>query len=36
MDRGYLGNTNLKRIGEQIEWTPDMLKEYMECAEDPN
>ena len=33
--RGYLGNNNLKRIGEQIEWTPDMLKEYMKCAEDP-
>jgi hypothetical protein len=35
MMKGYLGNNNLKRIGEQIEWTPDMLKEYMKCAEDP-
>ena len=35
MTVGYLGNTNLKRIGEEIEWTPDMLKEYMKCAEDP-
>lgn len=33
--RGYLGNNNLKKIGEQIEWTPDMLKEYMKCAQDP-
>jgi hypothetical protein len=33
--QGYLGNVNLKRIGEQIEWTPDMLKEYMKCADDP-
>ena len=35
MMKGYLGNTNLKRVGEQIEWTPDLLKEYMKCAEDP-
>src|SRR6056300_694282 len=33
--KGYLGNNNLKRVGENIEWTPDMLKEYMKCAEDP-
>lgn len=33
--RGYLGNLNLKRVGEDIEWTPEMLKEYMKCAEDP-
>lgn len=33
--RGYLGNNNLKRVGEDIEYTPDMLKEYMKCAEDP-
>lgn len=32
---GYLGNANLKKIDEQIEWTPKMLKEYMKCAEDP-
>ena len=35
MMKGYLGNNNLKRVGEQLEWTPDMLKEYMKCAEDP-
>jgi len=33
--RGYLGNNNLKRVGEQIEYTQDMLKEYMKCAQDP-
>ena len=33
--RGYLGNNNLKRIGEQIEFTPENLKEYMKCIEDP-
>ena len=32
---GYLGNANLKKIGEEIEWTPEMLKEYMKCAQDP-
>ena len=35
LDRGYLGNSHLKKVGEQIEFTPDMLKEYMKCAEDP-
>ena len=35
MDKGYLGNSYLKKIGEQIEFTPEMLKEYMKCAEDP-
>lgn len=34
-DVGYLGNPLLKRSGTPIEWTPDMLKEYMKCAEDP-
>ena len=35
MTEGYLGNVNLKRSGTPIEWTPEMLKEYMKCAEDP-
>jgi len=35
MDKGYLGNANLKRIGEQIEWTPELLKEYLKCSQDP-
>lgn len=35
MADGYLGNSNLKRIGEEIEWSPDLLKEYMKCASDP-
>lgn len=33
--KGYLGNNNLKRIGEEISWTPDLLKEFMKCSEDP-
>lgn len=35
MTNGYLGNLNLKRIGEQIEFTPENLKEYMKCMKDP-
>ena len=35
MSSGYLGNTNLKRIGEQIEFTPKNLQEYMKCMKDP-
>jgi hypothetical protein len=35
LTRGYLGNNNLKRIGEEIEYTKKMLKEYMKCAQDP-
>lgn len=31
----YNGNANLKRKGIDIQWTPDMLKEYVKCAEDP-
>lgn len=35
MTSGYLGNTNLKRVGEQIEFTPENLQEYMKCLKDP-
>lgn len=35
MADGYLGNPHLKKVAEQIEWTPELLKEYMKCAEDP-
>ena len=35
MNDGYLGNQHLKRSGVPIEWTQDMLKEYMKCANDP-
>lgn len=33
--KGYLGNLNLKRIGEEIEWNPEWLQEYIKCAKDP-
>jgi phage terminase large subunit-like protein len=35
MNDGYLGNPLLKKGGTPIEWTADLLKEYMKCAEDP-
>lgn len=35
MNDGYLGNSHLKKSGVPIEWTEDMLKEYMKCANDP-
>lgn len=35
MSEGYLGNRNLKKSDEQIEWTPELIKEYMKCAQDP-
>lgn len=35
MNDGYLGNPLLKRAGQEVEFTPDMLKEYMKCANDP-
>lgn len=30
----YNGNANLKRKGIEIQWTPDMLQEYVKCAQD--
>ena len=35
MGDGYLGNPNLKKINEDIEWTPELLQEYLKCAKDP-
>ena len=31
----YLGNPNLKNVGQKIEWTEESLTEYMKCKEDP-
>lgn len=33
--KGYNGNANLKRAGVGIDWTPEMLAEYMKCSNDP-
>lgn len=34
-DYSYRGNARLKRPGAQIEWTPEMIEEYIRCKEDP-
>jgi hypothetical protein len=33
--QSYLGNPNVKRDGVLQEWTPDLLKEYKKCMDDP-
>jgi hypothetical protein len=35
MNDGYLGNTHLKKSGSDVEWTPELIKEYMACMNDP-
>ena len=35
MDKGYLGNSHLKRVGEGIEWNAELIQEYTKCADDP-
>ena len=33
--RGYNGNKNLKRVGEQISFTEENVHEWLKCKEDP-
>ena len=35
IERGYNGNANLKRKGTPIEFTQDMVGEFIKCAQDP-
>jgi len=35
MSDGYLGNQHLKKPDVAIEWTAEMVQEYMKCADDP-
>lgn len=35
IDKGYLGNPLLKRVGESIEWTPERVEEMVKCQIDP-
>lgn len=35
IERGYNGNTNLKRKGIEIEWTEDKISEFVKCSKDP-
>ena len=31
----YLGNPNLKKVGTEIQFSKDQIKEYLKCKEDP-
>jgi hypothetical protein len=31
---GYNGNINLKRANQSIDWTPDLVQEYIKCSQD--
>ena len=33
--KGYNGNLLLKRTNQSIDWTPDLVQEYVKCSEDP-
>jgi hypothetical protein len=33
--KGYNGNANIKRKGMSIQFTPEMIQEYVKCAKDP-
>jgi hypothetical protein len=32
---GYKGNVLLKKTNQNIEWTPELVQEYVKCQEDP-
>jgi hypothetical protein len=32
--KGYNGNANLKRSGVGVDWTPELIAEYMKCSQD--
>lgn len=34
-DNIYLGNPNLKKVNTSIEWTKEMLEEWVKCMRDP-
>jgi hypothetical protein len=33
--KGYNGNVLLKRANQNIEWTPELIQEWVKCSEDP-
>ena len=33
--KGYNGNVLLKRSNQNIEWTPDLVQEWVKCSKDP-
>lgn len=32
--KGYLGNPNLKRAGVGVNWTPELIQEWVKCSQD--
>ena len=34
-EKGYKGNVLLKRANEDIDWTPELVQEWVKCSEDP-
>jgi len=34
-EKGYKGNVLLKRANQEIEWTPELVQEWVKCSEDP-
>lgn len=35
ISKGYFGNPLLKRVGEEVEWTPERVEEWIKCSQDP-
>jgi hypothetical protein len=35
MSDGYLGNEKLKRVGVELSYTEEQVKEIIKCTEDP-
>ena len=33
--RGYNGNMLLKRVNQKVDWTPELIEEWLKCSEDP-
>lgn len=33
--KGYNGNQLLKRANQEINWTPELIQEYIKCSKDP-
>jgi hypothetical protein len=33
--QNYMGNPLLKKANQDIDWTPELVQEYLRCAEDP-
>ena len=35
LDKGFLGNPNIKPFGANIDWTQEMVEEWEKCYRDP-